>query len=372
MNRTVFINRFECATAYGHASQDFHDGIFANLTAFRETPMIHPVLKTQIRGAWAGWIKDNNTPRVISLIGAVAKNMHPLPEKTHIFLATTVGAIELLEKDAEAGTKSAERHTETLFKFIEDIFGTKKITMLSGACAASTEALAHASMLISQGKIDNALVIAADSMSDFVCSGFASLNVISPTDCRPFDKMRDGLFLGEAAAAALLTSEKNPKKNIGRICGWASNADAFHATAPCPGGEPLAEAIASAINKAGLTQDNISFIAAHGTGTAYNDSMEAEAFAKAFGGRIPPAFSIKGGCGHTLAAGGLLQLGIALESFRRGVIPANVNMLEPMDEMKDTVSTECRKIESKKTMSALSVSSGFTGINSAIVIEPLP
>lgn len=372
MNRTVFINNFECATAYGPASKDFHDGIFANITAFRETPMIHPVLKTRICGAWAGWIKDDSIPRVFSLIRAVAKNMPPLPEKTQIFIATTVGAIELLEKDAEAGIRSSEPHTQALFRFIEDLFRTKKITMLSGACAASTEALAHASMLISQGKIDNALVIAADSMSDFVCSGFASLNVISPTECRPFDKARDGLFLGEAAAAVLLTSEKNPGKSIGRICGWASNADAFHATAPCPGGEPLAEAIASAINKAGLSHDDISFIAAHGTGTSYNDSMEAEAFVKAFGGRIPPAFSIKGGCGHTLAAGGLLQLETALESFRRGIIPANVNMLEPMDEMKDVVNTECRRIESKKPMSALSVSSGFTGINSAIVIEPLP
>ena len=290
---------------------------------------------------------------------------NPVPAGTPVFLSTTIGAIEAIEQEFSGeGCRCQTPHLQELIALITRLFAASRVILLSGACAGSGCAVAYAAMLISQGKIESAAVIGVDAISEFVASGFSSLNALSPEICRPFDVCGRGLNLGEAAAITVL-SGRPQTGTLGKVLGWAGNADAWHATAPSPDGKPLSEAIRAALGKAALEPEDIACIAAHGTGTAYNDSMESAAFRQTFHSP-PPAFSIKGGCGHTLAAAGLLQLGVALEAFRLKRTPPNLNLLEALAGASGFVNAGAMACRPGKAV--LSVNSGFSGMNVALLL----
>ena len=155
---------------------------------------------------------------------------------------------------------------------------------INAACASSTIALTTAASRIAAGCQDAILVWAAEILSEFIFAGFASLQALTPDTCRPFDKNRNGLALGEGAATLLLMSEKRALKEghkpLAKITGWGTANDAVHLTAPAQNGRGLIKACHRALNRGNLEPEDIAAINAHGTGTIHNDNMEMAAFSK--------------------------------------------------------------------------------------------
>ncbi len=251
----------------------------------------------------------------------------PHPPRAPLFLATTVGAIDLLEQGKKLDC------CKELYRYALDRFGLEEGGIVSGACASGQLAVALAAEYVASGRSEQAVVLGCDISSEFVTSGFASLGALSASGvCRPYDDARDGLLLGEAAGWILVSSQRARC----RIAGWGQSADAGHATAPDCSGRYLAMAGSRALAMAGRNPGEVGLIAGHGTGTRYNDAAELAAFGRIFGDNLPPLFSVKKEYGHTLGATGVLQV-IAAAGRGPGI--------------------------------SMSFNAGFGGVNSAIVLE---
>ena len=302
-----------------------------------------------------------------------------IPADATLFVATTIGAVDRLEKSVLAGAEPPE--TESL-SAIPDWLAPRigldavRAQVVSSACASSTTALALAASAIRRGEIDCALVVGADAVSEFVLSGFSALMAVDPGGAQPFGAERKGVTLGEAAAFALLTSraraEREGRPCLGVLGGWGLTCDANHLTGPSRDGAPLAEAVRAALALAGCPPGKTAAICAHGTGTLYNDRMEMLAFKLVFGDSPLPTFSVKGGTGHVLGAAGVAETLLALEFLRRGAVPPTVGAGPISEEAAGWVADEARTIDSAGVL--VTTNSGFGGVNAALVVSlaPLP
>ena len=275
-----------------------------------------------------------------------------VPPDTRLFAATTVGAIDLLEQGGETDT------AQEFLRMAERVFGLPGGTLVSAACASGQTAVALAGRALRNGECRHALVVGGDVTGEFVTEGFAALGALSKTTCRPYDADRDGLTLGEAAGALLLSLEPD---GLGRVTGAAENCDAAHITSPDLSGTMLGRACRAALGE-GIPAG----VVGHGTGTKYNDRAEVAALTALFPETPPPLFSLKGNFGHTLGATGVLQIALGLELARRGLIPPQANLNSPMAGA--NVAKAARKLAGKKL---LSLNVGFGGLNSAVVLEAL-
>lgn len=297
-----------------------------------------------------------------------------IPNASDIIIATTTGEIELLEHSVISGNDNYQSASfSNLIPKLKDMFEISgNAEIISSACASSSIAIAKASYMIASGKSDSILVTAADSLSEFVFSGFSSLMAISPTLARPFDKNRNGISIGEGAGYMLFMSKERAIKEgrtvIAEVLGWGSSSDAFHLTAPDEKGTGLITAIKAVLHKAEVNFNDISAISAHGTGTLFNDAMEIAALTSLFHEHDvkKPIYGIKGACGHTMGFAGLLEAVAAVESLQKSSIPPTVNLLEPEDIVADVISNKPIEIKSRNS-SILTLNSGFGGINSALL-----
>jgi 3-oxoacyl-[acyl-carrier-protein] synthase II len=241
---------------------------------------------------------------------------------------------------------------------------------ISAACASSTIAVARGAGLIAGGLTDAVVVVCLDMVTEFVFSGFSALQALSPFPCKPFDKGRQGLTLGEGAAIIhLMRGDRAARRgftHLGSLVGWGCSNDATHITAPARDGQGLISAIQKALKRAELDADRIDIVSAHGTGTIYNDAMELTAFNQVFGKHRPPAYSIKGAIGHTLGAAGGIEVAIGIQALQRGAAPPTVGLTEPDTGAEDWVSTEAKAAPGR---CLLSTNSGFGGINAALILE---
>jgi hypothetical protein len=300
--------------------------------------------------------------RLEGLFDQLFCNLPKIAPNTPLICATTKGAVdELLISNGPYNGQPwqiGERLCEILSL-------TGKTTTVTAACASSTIAVIHAALCIAAGQCDQILVVGFDLVSRFVLDGFASLKSLSPRACRPFDKHRDGLSLGEGGGWLLLSNQKHPFNTTECICsptGWGITCDATHITAPCRKGSGLISAINQAV------QDNpmaVGGINAHGTGTVYNDEMELTAFAKICG-HSPPICSIKGSIGHCLGAAGIIEIAISLKTLEAGFLPPTVGLIEPDHDIPNVSGKVSLPLLSP---SILSCNSGFGGINAAILFS---
>ena len=296
-----------------------------------------------------------------------------VPADAALFVATTIGAVDRLEKSVLAGVRPPE--TESLSAIPARLaarlgLDAARAQVVSSACASSTAALALAASAIRRGEIDCALVVGADAVSEFVLSGFSALMAVDPGGARPFGEDRKGVTLGEAAAFALLTSraraERENRPCLGVLGGWGLTCDANHLTGPSRDGAPLAEAVRAALALAGRPPEKTTAICAHGTGTLYNDRMEMLAFKRVFGDSPLPTISVKGGTGHVLGAAGVAETLLALEFLRRGTVPPTVGAGRISEEAAGWVTDAARPIDSSGVL--VTTNSGFGGVNAALVV----
>jgi len=296
----------------------------------------------------------------------------PVPADSNLILATTKGEIDLLEQHVLVGKGAAADCTLTrLLAKVEELTGARGGGMIvSAACSSSAAAAARAASMIRNKRAECVLVVACDSVTEFIFSGFSSLMALDKEPARPFDKKRTGLNVGEAAAYALFMSDDRARREnravLGELAGWGLSDDANHMTGPSRTSEGLILAIEKACKSAVVKKENIGLIAAHGTGTVYNDAMEMRAFHAVFNDNERPVYSIKGGIGHTMGAAGLVEMLIAMRAVRERTAPLTVNMKEPDDDARGWVSDQQRQIG--KDEMALVTNAGFSGVNTALVV----
>jgi 3-oxoacyl-[acyl-carrier-protein] synthase-1/3-oxoacyl-[acyl-carrier-protein] synthase II len=235
------------------------------------------------------------------------------------------------------------------------------------ACASGTDAVGLAASWIRGGICDLVIAGGADELGRITYNGFISLMITDDSPCKPFDRNRKGLNLGEGAAMLVFESEEVRTRRRTRarsfLLGYGSACDAYHLTAPKPDGEGLRSAIAEALSCCGIPAEAVSFINAHGTGTPDNDRVESRVLTNLFPG--VPFLSTKGYTGHTLGAAGAIEAVFTVACLERGMIPGSAGFSTPDPDLGGTPVEVCTKVEGT---AALSESLAFGGNNSVILL----
>lgn len=233
------------------------------------------------------------------------------------------------------------------------------------ACSSGTDAIGLGASWLRSGACDLVISGGADELSRVTYAGFSSLMITDTSPCKPFDVNRKGLNLGEGAGIMILErSDGVTKSRIrGQVLGYGSACDAHHLTAPRPDGAGLKAALAEALQTAGVSPQQISFVNAHGTGTPDNDRIEGRVLHEVLPG--VPFLSTKGYTGHTLGAAGAVEAVYTLACLQRGEIPASIGFAEPDPEIPVTPVTENTSFAGRV---ALSQSLAFGGNNAVLIL----
>jgi 3-oxoacyl-[acyl-carrier-protein] synthase II len=240
------------------------------------------------------------------------------------------------------------------------------------ACSSGATSIGYGYDLIRSGEQDMIIAGGSESLSELTFTGFHSLKLMDPDVCRPFDKNRRGLSLGEGAAIFVLENFDDALRRgaeiHGEVAGYAINADAVHITAPDAGG--MKRVIAQALKNGGIAPESVDYINAHGTATPANDLMEAKAIRAVFStaGKIcPPVSSTKSQVGHCLGASGAVEAAAAILALQEQMIPPTVHLAEPDPACEiDHVPNKARK---KAMEIAMSNSFAFGGNNTALLFR---
>jgi len=248
------------------------------------------------------------------------------------------------------------------------------------ACAASTQAIGEAAMIIRRGDADVMIGGGAHSMiHPFGVTGFNRLTALSqanddpPKASRPFDAQRGGFVLGEGAGMVILESLQHAQKRsapiLAEVVGYGSTADAFRITDQHPQGTGAVIAMREALADAKLSPKDIHYINAHGTGTKENDGNETAAIKQVFGehAKRVPVSSIKSMMGHLIAAAGAVELITCVLALRDQVLPPTMNLQHPDPACDlDYIPNAARKAAVSAVMSN---SFGFGGQNDTIIVR---
>ena len=247
------------------------------------------------------------------------------------------------------------------------------------ACATSAHCIGEAARLIQHGDAD---IMIAGGAEGAVCkigvAGFTAMRALStrndePTKAsRPWDKNRDGFVMSEGAGILVLEEYEHAvargAKIYAEVAGYGLSGDAYHITAPAPGGEGGLRAMKAALNDAGLQPSDVDYINAHGTSTGLGDVGELTAVKELFGDLPVSMSSTKSTTGHLLGAAGGVEAIFCTLAIRDGIVPPTINLDDPIEEVGnfDLVPHVAKK---RKVDVAISNSFGFGGTNASLVIK---
>ncbi|HEY7433825.1 MAG TPA: beta-ketoacyl-[acyl-carrier-protein] synthase family protein [Methylomirabilota bacterium] len=259
-------------------------------------------------------------------------------------------------------------HAETLGWRL-GLTGPKETVVM--ACASGAASVALGADLIRAGVTSTALVGGVDALTHICFMGFNALKLLDPSPCRPFDRDRRGMSIGEAAAFLVLEDAEHCRARGGRpharLAGYGMTTDAHHVTAPHPEGEGMIHAMRQALEDAGLGPAEVGYVNAHGTGTPQNDRAEALALLRVFGAGGVLVSSTKSLVGHTMAAAGSVEAAATILALQHGLLPptANLEHVDPEVEF-DCLPAVARPAE---VAAALSNSFGFGGQNVSLIFQ---
>ena len=237
------------------------------------------------------------------------------------------------------------------------------------ACASGGASIAMGADLIRESVVTTALVGGVDALTRICFMGFNALKLLDPEPCRPFDRDRRGMSIGEAAAFLVLEDAERCRARGGRVyaslLGAGMTTDAHHVTAPHPEGEGMIRAITEAIAAAGMAPGDIGYVNAHGTGTLQNDRTEGLALRRVFGDAGILVSSTKSQVGHTMAAAGSVEAVATVLALQHGLLPPTANLVNVDPEIPfDCIPRDARPAP---VVAALSNSFGFGGQNVSLV-----
>ena len=241
--------------------------------------------------------------------------------------------------------------------------------IIANACASGTNAIGHALNCVRAGRYQRVLTGGYDAISELVFVGFDSLQAATPDRCRPFDRERSGLVLGEGAAVLALENFESAQKRgatiLAEIIGYGISTDNFHLTQPDPSGIGPRQAMEAALQSAGIESSEIDYINAHGTATPFNDASEGKAIAELFNG--VPVSSTKGMMGHSLGAAGAIEAVITLLALQHRLLPPNINFRESDGGL--DLNIVANESKSARLRTVLSNSFGFGGTNASVILR---
>jgi 3-oxoacyl-[acyl-carrier-protein] synthase-1 len=290
-------------------------------------------------------------------------NIDPTGTKTLFILSTTKGNIDLLEADKRIKFDTNRIYLWHTAQLLQCFFRLKNTpVIISNACISGVQAILIGTRLIQANIYDHIIINGTDIISEFVLSGFNSFKSLSTGPCRPFDRTRDGLSLGEGSGTVVLTketSESDTGNNIIVGDGFLTN-DANHISGPSRTGEGLFMAISRLLKNSPVVID---YISAHGTATLYNDEMESVALTRS-GLQAIPVNSFKGYWGHTLGAAGVIESIMGLVSMRKNILfntkgYNEIGVTNPLSIINKNTGTEVKN--------CLKIASGFGGCNAALL-----
>lgn len=239
--------------------------------------------------------------------------------------------------------------------------------VIANACASGTNAIGHAFECVRSGRYQRILTGGYDALAELVFVGFDSLQAATPEKCRPFDRNRTGMVLGEGAAVfALENLDAAVERGVpilGEIIGYGISTDNHHLTQPNPNGEGAARAMTAALESALIAAEEIDYLNAHGTATPLNDAAEGKAIGELFAN--VPVSSTKGMMGHSLGAAGAIEAVISLLAIREQLLPPNINF----EEADLPLNLVANRAQSASVRTVLSNSFGFGGTNASLIIR---
>ena len=372
-NRLALINR-KC----GISNLVNFTSRFAGVMPFGEIKITTDTLKEQLHATERGVTRT----MLLSLHAfnqAMANSQLPVEAlsslNTAFISGNTVGGMCLTD-ELYADTRSKTTGTEYMTSYdaasvaiyLQDRFGMNgMVNTFNTACSSSANAIMYGAKLIEHGFAKRAIVGGADTLARFTINGFNALRILSDEICRPFDKARKGLNLGEGAAYLVLEKEEDAVgKNIYAVVSGYGNAnDAFHPSSLSAEGNGPVAAMHAALQKAGLHAGEIGFINAHGTATENNDEVESVAMKKVFG-NVPAFASTKGNTGHTLGAAGAIEAVYSILSLHHQELYPGLHFTESIDA---TQLAPVQAYEKKQLKHVMSNSFGFGGNCTSLVFS---
>ena len=320
------------------------------------------------RLAWMGLQQDGMLESIAQLKRRIG------PERIGVVLGTSTSSIGSTEEAYTKLLPDGRMPTELREPLIHQLHSTgtfvAMVTGLTGpsmtistACSSSAKVFASAARWIGHGIVDAAVVGGVDSLCLSTLYGFNSLELLSESPCRPFDRRRDGISIGEACGYAIVAKPGVLTDARMWLLGYGESSDAHHMTHPHPEGLGAIMAIDRALDRARLDAGAIDYVNLHGTATPVNDRVEGRVLAQRFSGRTR-ASSTKGWTGHALGAAGILEAVVTLEAMRAGEVFGTLNLEEPDPEAGFTVQIENVPMTIRR---ALSNSFGFGGNNATLV-----
>jgi len=241
--------------------------------------------------------------------------------------------------------------------------------VIANACASGTNAIGHAFECVRSGKYQQVLTGGYDALSELVFVGFDSLQAATPEKCRPFDRDRSGMVLGEGAAMLALENLERARARRARvlaeIIGYGISTDNHHLTQPDPSGSGPRRAMEQALQSANRSAEEVDYINAHGTATTFNDAAEGKAIAELFG-KVPVS-STKSMIGHSLGAAGAIEAVICLAALKAQFLPPNINFRNPDPDL--DLNIVANTARDAQIDIVLSNSFGFGGTNASILIQ---
>jgi 3-oxoacyl-[acyl-carrier-protein] synthase II len=312
-------------------------------------------------------------------------------DRLAVVFGTGIGGMETLEDQARVlMEKGIGRISPFFVPMMIANMAAGQISIVTGAkgpnytiinaCASAANAIGEAFKLLQRGDADAVITGGSEaSVTPLAFAGFCSMKAMSTSNAepekasRPFDKKRDGFVLSEGAGVFLLETLSHAQNRgahvYAEVVGYGNSADAFHITAPVPGGEGAAASMAAALKDSGLKPEEIDYINAHGTSTDLNDRLETLAIKKVFGAKAYeiPISSTKSMTGHLLGAAGAVELIACCMAIEKGVIPPTINyeVFDPDCDL-DYVPNVSRR---QPVSVALSNSFGFGGHNATVILK---
>ena len=263
-------------------------------------------------------------------------------------------------------------HTQPLHLMEEFSLGGVPL-VFSNACASGANALGYGFNLVRAGQAELALCGGYDPLCEFAFAGFHSLQALTSELCRPFDRRRSGLAIGEGAGILLLEAWDRATARgagiLGEVIGYGESNDAFHMTRPDPEGTSAALAVRRALQDAGAEAETVDYVNAHGTGTPFNDASEAASLLAALGPRAReiPVSSSKSMIGHLLGGAGAVEGILTVLALQTGWLPPNVNYETPDPQCDLRIIRAATRADGVRV--ALSNSFGFGGANAVLVFR---
>ncbi len=307
-----------------------------------------------------------------------------------VWIGSGIGGMETFENQFETFLNRGYKRVSPFFvpMMIPDMAAGQVSIMLGAkginsctvtACATGTNSIGDAFKVIQRGDADVMVTGGAEapitrmSVAGFCANTALSTNPDPNLASRPFDKNRDGFVIGEGSGIVVLEELEHAlargAKIYAEMVGYGATGDAYHITAPAPGGEGGARAMKMAIADGGLAPEDIDYVNAHGTSTGYNDKYETAAIKEVFGDNAykVPVSSTKSMTGHLLGAAGGVEAIFTVLAIKEGILPPTINLETPDPECDlDYIPNQARQ---KEITAAMSNSLGFGGHNATIVFK---